>query len=190
MFRKLQLGLFFGIALSVMVGQVYSADAMAAPTPEAKAAVEKTIKVCEAKYMQVKALGAKLNIVKPDLNKLGIKKPGMLSLPKAKREYEAKVREVMGAYEAKAQEMILLKKAFDLNFNEFTQFTNEKIRIRSAKTVRAMSEANNEYSSNCTRFAEGLTGFVDWALTGKGQAGKRGQDIAIYKYWVEDAKKS
>ncbi len=171
MYKILQLGIIVAAVVSFMGTSAQSTDANTSPNDAAKAAVENTIKDCEAKYAAVKTLGEKLDVKV-------IKKPGMLSLPKAKKEYEAKMKD----YEDK----VVLKKAFDKNFSEFTKFTNEKIGVRTAKTTQKMIEKNNEYSSNCSRFAEGLTGFVNWALTGKAA---KGFDI-IYKDWVAEAKKA
>lgn len=160
------------ITLSFCTNVVSSNDGEMPPTPEMKAAAEKVIKVCETKYQQI---AQKKGMLFGELDKRiqGIKKPGPLSLPATKRAYATKVNDLQ-----------MLKKAFDQNFMEFTRFVNDKIKVRTQKTARKMSEASAEFSSNCSRFAEGLSNYPDWALNGKAA---RGFD-RIFDQWVKDAR--
>lgn len=173
MINSLKLWGYYGIALFFLCSTGYSGEAMMPPSPAVKEAAEQTIKACEAKYMTVKALKEKLSKGLDEKMK-ALKKPAMISLPKAKQEYNTKVEEIA-----------LMKKAFDENFNDFSRFTNEKIKIRTAKTNRELKDIIEPYSSNCSRFADGLAGFVDWALTG---TGPKGFDT-IYRDWLAHAKK-
>lgn len=74
---------------------------------------------------------------------------------------------------------------FDTEFSHFAKITNEKIKIRIAETIIELSRALEAYSSNCTRFGQGLLGFVRWTQG----AGPEGFD-KIYSEWVEQVSKN
>lgn len=80
--------------------------------------------------------------------------------------------------------MVHYKKAFDIQFTTFTQFINEKIKLRTAKTVNSLRDGVAAYSSNCSRFSSGIAGFVEWATTGQGPAGFE----KIYQEWQDEAR--
>lgn len=127
-------------------------------TPEMRSNAEKVIEACETSYQNVLALRKKFD---------EIKKPSLLSSAKTKKIYK---------------EMPLNKKVFEKRFEEFTNFTNEKIQIRTAKTPSQLRDLTAAYSSNCARFSSGLAGFVEWATTGEGKS----SFSAIYNDWKKE----
>lgn len=128
-------------------------------TQEMKNGTENVIKSCEQSYQNTKALRNKFDEVK---------KPGPFSSSKTKTAYK---------------NLAINKKAFDIQFAEFTKFTNEKIKLRTAKTVSKLRDDVAAYSSNCSRFSSGIAGFVKWATTGQGPAGFE----KIYQGWQDEA---
>jgi hypothetical protein len=131
-------------------------------TPEMKKNAETAIKYCERAYENTKKLRNKFD---------QLKKPGSFSSQKKKDTYE---------------NLNVNKRAFDIQLSEFTRFTNnEKINIRTAKSVSKLRDKVVAYSSNCSRFASGLEGFVKWATNKEGPAGYE----SIYKDWQNDARK-
>lgn len=130
-------------------------------TPEMKANAESIIQTCESRYQKIKQDRSKLD---------SIKKPSLMASKKDKEFYK---------------KIEIDKKAFDMQFAEFVKFTNEKIGIRTAKNSTKLRDSAAAYSSNCTRFADGLEGFITWAMTDKSP---KGYEI-IYKGWHEEAKK-
>ena len=136
-------------------------------TPAMRARAEKAIQSCEKSYQDTKNQRDRLN---------NVKKPNIFASKKMKMDYENLLNRLP-----------LNLKTFDINFSEFTKFTNEKIGIRTAKTVEKLQEAIAAYSSNCTRFSSGLSKFVEWARTGEGKAG--GYE-SIFRDWQKDAEKN
>jgi len=116
----------------------------APPTAEMRATAEKSIKTCEQIYANVKNLSSRFDQVK---------KPSMIAPEKQKNAY---------------YNLAITRKVFEIRLAEFSTFTNDKIKIRNAPTVRKLQEEIAAYSSNCTRFAAGLERFVEWATTGNG----------------------
>lgn len=112
-------------------------------SPEMKKKAEEVIASCEKTYQNVKAQGQRID---------NIKKPTLSSSKKTKENYKNKET---------------YKKVFNLRFAEFAKFTNDKIKIRTAKEVSKFRDEVNAYSSNCARFAGGLVEFVEWAVAGK-----------------------
>lgn len=130
-------------------------------TQEMKNGVEKVIKSCEQSYLNTKALRNKFDRVK---------KPGPFSSSRIKTAYK---------------NLTINKKAFDIQFSEFTKFTNEKIKLRTAKTASKLRDDAAAYSSNCSRFSSGIAGFVEWSTTGQGPNGFE----KIYQRWQDEASK-
>ena len=75
-------------------------------TQEMKNGIENVIKSCEQSYQNTKALRSKFDEVK---------KPGRFSSTKTKTAYK---------------NLAINKKAYDIQFAEFTKFTSEKIKLR------------------------------------------------------------
>lgn len=138
-----------------------SLQASDAITPEMRKNAEAAIQSCENTYQNTKQLRSKFDKVK---------KPGPFSSKKTKDAYK---------------NLTVNKKAFDIQFSEFTRFTNEKINIRTAKSISELRDKVAAYSSNCSRFAAGIAGFVEWATTGEGPTGY----ATIYQDWQNDARK-
>lgn len=68
---------------------------------------------------------------------------------------------------------------------EFAEFTSkEKIKLRASDGAKTQDYAK-EFSSNCSRFSEGISGFADWA-TGRKIAAKGSVDPNIYKMWMKE----
>ena len=122
---------------------------------------EKNIQTCEQSYNNVKVLKGRLD---------QIKKPGIFASMALKNAYANRV---------------LYKKTFDSRFEQFTTFTNDKIKIRTASDFTKLRDEIAAYTSNCGRFSSGLVGFIDWATTGKAAAGYE----RIYQNWVDEVKK-
>lgn len=131
-------------------------------TPEMRANAEKAIKSCEESYKNTKDQRIRFN---------NIKKPSLFSSSKTKKIYKEKD---------------LNLKTFDIQFSDFTRFTNEKIGLRTEKTPSKLRDAVAAYSSNCSRFAAGISNFAEWAVTGT--AREKGFEI-IYADWRADAQK-
>ncbi|MBN9342813.1 MAG: hypothetical protein BGO76_07610 [Caedibacter sp. 38-128] len=130
-------------------------------SPAMRKNAEDVIASCEKTYQNVKAQGQRID---------NIKKPTLLSSKKTKENYKNKE---------------VYKRAFNLRFAEFTKFTGDKIKIRTAKEPSKFRDEVNAYSSNCTRFAGGLVQFVDWAVAGK-PIDKISE--TIFKDWMIEAK--
>ncbi|OJX11367.1 MAG: hypothetical protein BGO77_06715 [Caedibacter sp. 37-49] len=126
-------------------------------SPEMRKQSEEAIANCEKVYQHVKEQGKQFD---------NIKKPSLFSSEKLKKAYQG-------------------KKVFNLRFAEFTKFTNEKIKIRTVRTPSDLRDAVAAYSSNCTRFSDGLTKFVDWVIKGK-PIDKISE--TIFKDWMKEAK--
>lgn len=148
---------------SLLVGtSILSTNLYASITPDMRASAEKVIKSCEQTYQKIHQL-------KSEFSK--IKKPGIFASKKKKNLY--KNRSVN-------------EKVYDLRFGEFVRFTNEKIQIRTSTDKADLRDKVAAYSSNCSRFSTGLSGFVTWATTGTGPKGYE----TIYKDWVKEVKSS
>lgn len=117
--------------------------------PEMKEKAKKAISICEKSYEYVKRQGQRLKIG-------NLKKPIFLISKSAKEAYDQKVK-LREKYQ----------KVFKLRFSEFSEFTNEKIKIRVEKDASKLQDSVTAYSSNCARFSKGLVQFVDWAVSGK-----------------------
>lgn len=130
-------------------------------TSDMKANAEKAIKSCEQSYQNTKKLRNKFD---------DVKKPGLLSSQKKEVAYK---------------NLEANRKAFDLQFSDFTRFTNEKINIRTAKALSDLRDKVAAYSSNCSRFASGLAGFVEWATTGEASSAGFAK---LYKGWQNEAR--
>tara|TARA_R110002095_G_scaffold98842_3_gene86836 strand:+ start:2874 stop:3341 length:468 start_codon:yes stop_codon:yes gene_type:complete len=130
-------------------------------TPAMRAKAETAIRACEKSYQNTKDERKRFSKVK---------KPFLFASTKKKIAYK---------------NLALNLKTFDINFAEFTRFTNSKIQVRTAKTPSQLRDEVTAYSSNCSRFASGLAGFVQWATTGKGPAGFD----KIYQEWQKEAAK-
>jgi|GEM_PF-4646511 len=130
-------------------------------TQSQKEGVEKIIKTCENRYAEVKAHGNKLN---------NFSVPLKLRLKRSSKNYQ---------------------NAFNQNFDEFSNFTNSKINIRAAytstdaKVIKNFPDNVNAYSSNCSRFADGLIKYVDWVLSGEKD---NASYAVIFEGWLKDAK--
>jgi len=131
-------------------------------TPEMRSNAEKAIQTCEQTYKNTQQLKARFDKVK---------KPTIFSSKKAKMIY---------------QNLPLNKKTFEMQMAEFSNFTNEKIKIRGETTVEKLRDSVIAYSSNCARFATGLAGFVEWATTGKGPEGFD----RTYQWWQDETRKT
>lgn len=149
------------IVISFLYLMNHSSLMASAPIPpEMKVNAEKAIQSCEQTYQNVVKQGARFD---------SVKKPTLLSSTKTKEAYK---------------NLEVNKAAYNLRMAEFTQFTNDKIKIRTAKSLNDLRDQVAAYSSNCARFASGLAGFVEWAVTGQGPAGFEG----IYKDWQNEAR--
>lgn len=122
---------------------------------------EKNIQSCEQSYQNVKALKSRLD---------QIKKPGVFASKALKNAYTHRD---------------IYKKTFESRFAEFTQFTNDKIKIRTAPDFTKLQDEIAAHTSNCGRFSSGLFGFIDWATTGKAPSGFE----KIYQNWVNEVSK-
>src|SRR5690606_22732222 len=115
--------------LMSLISPVFAAGEI---TPEMRSSAEQAIQSCEKSYQNTKDQRIRLS---------NLKKPNLLSPKKQKDLYKNKD---------------LNLKAFDIQFAEFTQFTNEKIGVRTAQTIPKLQEAIAAYSSNCARFSAGI----------------------------------
>ena len=131
-------------------------------TPAMRSGAEQVIQSCEKSYQNTKDQRIRLS---------NLKKPTLLSSKKKKELYKNKE---------------LNLKVFDIRFGEFTRLTNEKIAIRTAKTVPELKSTVDAYSSNCSRFSAGIANFIEWAVGGENL--RPGFDIN-YKDWQDEVKK-
>ena len=131
-------------------------------TAEMRANAEKAIQSCEQSYKNTKEQRDRFS---------SIKKPSLFSSATIKKAYKDKE---------------VNTKAFDINFAEFTRFSNEKIGVRTANTVPKLRDAIAAYSSNCSRFSAGISNFVEWAVTGT--AREKGFE-RTYQDWQNEARK-
>ncbi|NCP62511.1 MAG: hypothetical protein GW748_04290 [Alphaproteobacteria bacterium] len=145
--------------LMSLISPVFAAGEI---TPEMRAGAEEVIQSCEKSYQNTKDQRVRLS---------NLKKPTFLSSKKKKELYKNKE---------------LNLKVFDIQFGEFTIITNEKIAIRTVKTVPELKSTIEAYSSNCTRFSAGIANFVEWAVGGEKL--RPGFDT-IYKDWQAEARK-
>jgi hypothetical protein len=130
-------------------------------SPAMKINAEEAIASCEKTYQNVKVQGQRID---------NIKKPSLFGSKASKNAYKEKEK---------------YKKVFNLRFAEFTKFSNEKIKIRTAKNPSELRDLVAAYSSNCARFAGGLVEFVEWAVTEK-STDKISE--TIFKDWMKDVK--
>lgn len=130
-------------------------------TNEVKKGTENIIKDCETKYQSVKNSRNKI---------VNLKKPSLWASSKVKDAYKNKDINL---------------KTFDIQMVDFNRLVNEKIGLRTATTAEKLKDLSQSYSSNCSRFATGIAGFVQWATTGVAPIGYEN----IYKDWVEDVLK-
>lgn len=135
-------------------------NAYASDVETMRKSAENNIKSCEQTYLNVKALKSRLDTMK---------KPGIFASKAQKNAYANKD---------------LYKKVFDSRFEEFTRFTNDKIKIRTQKDFVKLRDEIAAYTSNCARFSAGLVGFIDWATTGKAAPGFE----RIYNNMVDEVK--
>ncbi len=132
------------------------------PSKEMMKQAEEPIRNCEARYQDLKALGQ-------TLDKISI--PSIKDAPNALKAYKNKT---------------LYKKTFDQQFGEFANFTSSKAKIRNAKSIEKLRDEVAAYNSNCVRFADGISKFVEWAKSG----GTKNKDFElIFNAWVKEAQK-
>ena len=130
-------------------------------TKEMRLKAEEVIQNCEKSYQNVKDQKKRFK---------KIKKPSRSASKQKKAIYKDKALNI---------------KTFEIQFAEFSHFTNEKISIRTAKTPAKLRDQIAAYSSNCARFSAGLSNFVEWAVTGTAE--REGYET-IYKDWQDDAR--
>lgn len=121
---------------------------------------EKNIQSCEQSYRNTEALKSRLT---------QMKKPSIFASKFLKEAYANRD---------------LYIKVFNSRFEQFTTFTNDKVKIRTGTEYSKLQEEIAAYTSNCARFAAGLVGFVDWATTGKAAEGY----ARVYQNFVDEVK--
>lgn len=129
-------------------------------TEQGKKNLEAAVQKCEADYR--KALSGRAKIE-------AIKDPGLFGSREAKDRYKNKQ---------------LYLKTFDQQMADFAKMTNDKVFLRTEVDVKKLQEKLAAYSSNCTRFSQGIQYFPDWALTGKAPSGYS----VIFQDWISFAK--
>ena len=112
-------------------------------SPEQIANREKVIQACEEHYQKARA--SRISIE-------DFSKPGIFSSSLKKQLYKDKEYSLM---------------AFDLMMGELVEAVNNKVQLRLAPSLHKLQDLIREYSSNCSRFADGIVDFAKYASSGK-----------------------
>jgi hypothetical protein len=130
-------------------------------TPSLKADRDMAIQACEKQYADVKKLKERF---------ASVNKPGSKASSEEKNRYK---------------NLDLYKRFFDGQFGQFSEFTNDKIKLRTMTDPKKLAAAVAEYTRNCRLYSEFQTGFIDWATVGKAP---KGMDV-IYQKQIDAFKK-
>lgn len=136
---------------SAKIIQIKPADSIPANMKDGR---EAAIQTCEKQYADVMKLKDRFDTVK---------KPSLLASSAEKNRYK---------------NMNFYKQFFDSQFGQFAEFSNTKITLRELTDPKKLTAAQAEYTVNCRKFSEFITGFVDWATTGKAP---KGMDVIYQK---------
>lgn len=112
-------------------------------SPEQMANREKVIRACEENFQKARA--SRISIE-------DFSRPGIFSSSAKKQLYKDKEYSL---------------KAFDGMMGELIEAVNNKIELRLAPSLHKLQDLIREYSSNCSRFANGIVDFAKYASSGK-----------------------